>query len=181
MFLTLANLTDDIHQLAREKGWYDPKPSLASQEANLHGEVSELWEAYRKGTLFEKCPKEGLELTSAEEEMADLAIRTLDTLASYWKDARDDFAFLYHNSFRHLMILGVPRGHESQQPLDHIVCSLHAHITHTFNQKTVEGFHCLLSNIAEFSAWLSIDLDRSVSVKHEYNRTRPYRHGGKLA
>ena len=27
----------------------------------------------------------------------------------------------------------------------------------------------------------SIDIDRAVDLKHEYNKTRPYRHGGKLA
>lgn len=57
---------------------------------NLTGEISELWEAYRKNELDKPCDKApkmralGLpELTCAEEEIADILIRTLDT-AEFW-------------------------------------------------------------------------------------------------
>jgi len=46
--------------------------------ANLHGEVSELWEAARKGRLNASCDKP-ISLTCAEEELADIAIRLMDT------------------------------------------------------------------------------------------------------
>ena len=51
---------------------------IAEWVANLHGEVSELWEAYRNRKLFMKCDK-ACELTCAEEELADTAIRCMDT------------------------------------------------------------------------------------------------------
>jgi NTP pyrophosphatase (non-canonical NTP hydrolase) len=57
---------------------------------NLHGEVSELWEAYRAGNLHALCDKAekmvamGLPpLTCAEEELADIIIRALDTAEHY--------------------------------------------------------------------------------------------------
>jgi len=63
---------------------------VATFDANLTAEVAELWEAYRDGTLDKPCDKAakmkalGLpELTCAEEEMADIIIRTLDT-AEFW-------------------------------------------------------------------------------------------------
>jgi hypothetical protein len=53
--------------------------------ANMHGETSEFWEAYRDGTLNQPCDKApkmeamGLPaLTCAEEEIADEIIRALD-------------------------------------------------------------------------------------------------------
>ena len=46
--------------------------------ANLHGECSELWEAARKDALYETCDK-GIDLTNAEEEIADIVIRAMDT------------------------------------------------------------------------------------------------------
>ena len=53
---------------------------------NLHGEVSELYEAIQSRTLYQPCDKAkkmedaGLEpLTCAEEELADVIIRALDT------------------------------------------------------------------------------------------------------
>jgi hypothetical protein len=52
---------------------------MAAWCANLHGEVSELWEAYRRGKLDAPCDKEGCQLTCAEEEVADIFIRNLDT------------------------------------------------------------------------------------------------------
>lgn len=54
--------------------------------ANLHSEVSELWEAFRDGKLTQPCNKAekmmalGLPaMTCAEEELADIVIRCLDT------------------------------------------------------------------------------------------------------
>jgi NTP pyrophosphatase (non-canonical NTP hydrolase) len=46
--------------------------------SNLHGEVSELWEAYRKGKLHQQCDKP-VELSCAEEEISDIIIRCFDT------------------------------------------------------------------------------------------------------
>lgn len=58
----------------------------AKWTANIHGEVSELWEAARKGELGCVCDKHhlmtsqlGEHLTCEEEELADIIIRVLDT------------------------------------------------------------------------------------------------------
>ena len=45
--------------------------------ANLHGEISEFWEAYRLGKLVSPCDKP-IPLNCAEEELADEIIRCLD-------------------------------------------------------------------------------------------------------
>ena len=78
-----------IHALAKDKGWYD-EPETDGQfvtraVANLHGEASELWEAYRNGKLDAPCDKAvkmeaaGIKpLSCLEEELADIIIRTLD-------------------------------------------------------------------------------------------------------
>ena len=76
--MNLNELRDRIHNAAREKGWYDTLVSLAALVANIHGEVSELWEAYRQGRLHQPCDKD-CGLTCVEEELADILIRTLDT------------------------------------------------------------------------------------------------------
>lgn len=48
-----------------------------------------------------------------------------------------------------------------------------------------EGFGVELADavirIMDLCGFLGIDLDRMVELKHEYNKKRPYRHGGKLA
>ena len=77
---------------ALKKGFHDKDDFLdevdlyAKWMTNLHGEVSELWEAARKGSLKKYCDKYsdfkvlGLgQLTCEEEELADIIIRVLDT------------------------------------------------------------------------------------------------------
>jgi len=72
---------------AEESGFHDPGTNTkpAAWCANLHGEVSELWEAYREGKLDQPCDKadkmrelELRPLNCAEEELADLVIRAMD-------------------------------------------------------------------------------------------------------
>jgi len=110
---TLNKLAQDIHALARSKGWYDADESddefVLRAVANLHGEVSEFFDAFRMGSLFKPCDK-AVPLTCAEEELADIVIRALDDAAR-----------------------------------------------------------------------LKIDIGRAVALKHSYNASRPYRHGGKKA
>ena len=79
--MSLNELRDELHGLAKTKGWYDQPETddqfIARFVANTHGELSELWEAHRKGLLNHPCDKD-TDLTYLEEEMADIIIRTLD-------------------------------------------------------------------------------------------------------
>ena len=67
-------------------GWQNDIDLYAKWTTNLHGEVSALWEAARKGHLLELCDKApfmeeqfGSCLTCEAEELADIIIRVLDT------------------------------------------------------------------------------------------------------
>lgn len=90
----LNDFADEIYQGAKEHGFHDElEPDVPRYIANLHGEISEIWEAYRKSSLNKLCDKSdkmkelGLEpLTCAEEEIADILIRTLDTAKSLGVD-----------------------------------------------------------------------------------------------
>ena len=111
--MNLNELRDELHGLAKTKGWYDQPETddqfIARFVANTHGELSELWEAHRKGLLNHPCDKDTA-LTYLEEEMADIIIRTLDACGR-----------------------------------------------------------------------LNVDIERAVLLKHEHNKSRAYRHGGKKA
>ena len=82
-------IANHVHEVSTAKGFHDPDlevQGFARYTSNLHGEISELWEAYRKGQLNEPCDKAeemksyGLPvLTSIEEELADIVIRALET------------------------------------------------------------------------------------------------------
>jgi len=86
MAKTLNELADECYDIAKTNGFHSEEPNLGNYISNLHSEVSELWEAYRGNKLFEKCDKAHLmeengieQLNNAEEEIADIIIRVLDT------------------------------------------------------------------------------------------------------
>lgn len=78
-------LAKHVYIVAKETGFHENDDLTGSRFAdftsNLHGEVSELWEAYRKGKLFMQCDKP-IPLSCAAEELADIVIRCLDTAAT---------------------------------------------------------------------------------------------------
>jgi NTP pyrophosphatase (non-canonical NTP hydrolase) len=79
----LNELAKHVYAIAQAHGFHedDSNPHrFAEFCSNLHGEVSELWEAFRKGQLDQPCGKATAEpLSCIEEELADILIRTLDT------------------------------------------------------------------------------------------------------
>ena len=84
----LASIVEDnaVAHGFREAGRCDDREAVAVFVANEHSETTELWEAFRMGRLHERCDKAdkmlalGLPpLTCAEEEIADIIIRALDT------------------------------------------------------------------------------------------------------
>lgn len=81
----LNELSRAAYSNAVAKGFHGKDGDLVADYArwavNIHGEVSELWEAARKGNLQIPCDKagDGCFLTCEEEELADIIIRVLDT------------------------------------------------------------------------------------------------------
>lgn len=81
-------IADFCYQEAKDKGWHESseKPDLSKYLMNMHGEISELWEAYRKNKLNEACDKSNKmeePLSCFEEEVADILIRTFDLSAAF--------------------------------------------------------------------------------------------------
>jgi len=80
----------EMYEVASAHGFHEGETlgtipaNFGAWMANLHSEVSELWEAYRKGLLNEGCDKGGL--TCAEEELADIIIRAMDTAVALGVD-----------------------------------------------------------------------------------------------
>lgn len=170
----LNKLATDIHELAKAKGWHSFKETngqfLTRAHNNMHGEISELWESNRAGTLGTLCDKAekmreaGLEpLTCAEEELADIVIRVLDSvkrMGSHIRYLQDD-------------------GTYAADIADHVE-NLHNIATET--QMSMELAVLQLVRECECTAHdLGIDLWSAVARKHAFNATRPFRHGGKKA
>lgn len=80
--MNLKEWAKHVHTIAREHGWHDermlPRERIAVYLMNLHSEISEAWEAFREGRLYEPCDKP-IGLKCIEEELADIVIRAFDT------------------------------------------------------------------------------------------------------
>lgn len=84
----INEIAKEVYRVAADHGFHenDSRPGRFGEFiANLHGEVSELWEAHRKGHLNDPCDKP-VDLTCAGEELADIIIRALDTAATIGVD-----------------------------------------------------------------------------------------------
>lgn len=107
--MQLSEWVTQVHDLAVEKGWYDPPKTFGEIIALFHAECSEALEEFRNGhepsEIYVKDGKpEGVPV-----EFADILIRVLDTCAHF-----------------------------------------------------------------------GIDIEAAMQMKHEFNKTRPHRHGGKV-
>lgn len=92
-FAGLNLMAEEVWKTSSSKGFKDRPVTVAEQCANITGEVSELWEAYRTGQLDSPCDKcekmveAGIDpLSCLEEELADIVIRALDTAKDHGVD-----------------------------------------------------------------------------------------------
>jgi len=101
-YSAVTEMQKEVHETAKSKGWHDTKREDGTLIALIHGEVSEVMEALRRGNpKDEKFP----EYTEAEVEMADIIIRCLDMCeANGWNVAGAILAKAEYNkgrSFKH--------------------------------------------------------------------------------
>lgn len=82
----LSEVAAEMYQNAKDHGFHDGDvrgaEPIGNWCANLHAEVSELWEAHRNHKLLSPCDKLETGLTCAEEEFADIVIRVMDSAVS---------------------------------------------------------------------------------------------------
>lgn len=188
----------DVHQTAVDKGWWDKPVSFDDMICNCLVHLGRTYEQYRGGrpNLYHLCVASGDkrnpcewdrgmpcplatgELTCEHRdpkpdgvavELADCVLRLLDYMAS--KNER----------IIPFECIGV-RG-----DLPKVICDLHGELNEARKcdrrslSATAEGhMHLCIEIIFGWAAREGIDMESILRSKHEYNKTRPYRHGGKV-
>ena len=173
--MDLKELAQKVHALAKDKGWHSFKETdeefITRAVNNAHGEVSELWESYRRGEVDKPCDKAermtalGIKpLTCAEEECADIVIRDLDSCERMGVQPPNGCGLWPCATIQ----AGVRELHGAIGVVDEYFMETWAH-------------ESLLARVVGVANLLGFDLWDAVERKHQYNATREYRHGGKVA
>ncbi len=185
-------LAEEIHLNAVAHGWWDEPRTFGDIIALCHSELSEALEEFRdsKPNLYYNCMGFG--------ENRGMAIRDIDcyvdeiqciTTDCTWCDKKPEGVAveLADCAIRILDAFGM-RGIEVN------IITIYDRVAKTFGDFITEC-HCALSfayqlqNYAYLNDCLSwiykwaeennVDMDEIIRIKHEFNKTRPFRHGGK--
>lgn len=198
--MNLNELAKEAHQISVEHGWWSPEPSFGDLVSLMHSELSEALEEYRAGNRIrpgkptpmvyysgrgyvatdttECCKKpEGIAV-----ELADCIIRILDWMGKEQMDAVE----MLDESTKCLMC-DVPKRIYNASLGDcisrwHLLLSL-GYACWCRDSVTYDAAMRIALCMAEIMAWADsegLDMDAIIREKMAYNRTRPYRHGGKL-
>ena len=177
--MNLTDLQKEAHAIAREKGWWDEPRTFGDLIALVHSELSEALEAYRDEVL---PSKPHLLSTKVASELADVVIRVADMAEWYGLENLQEWI----DSLRESDLSGITTFGEW------ITCC------HLLASKAMEQLHedandpehgikmafgrlgSLVMLIQRMAAHYGIDLDAAIAAKMEHNRTREYRHGGKV-
>lgn len=206
--MKINEFAKEVHQNAVEHGWWDEERSFGEIIALCHSELSEALEEYRAGRPMiwyqclstddivpcrqkEKCPDwlNGMcEIDAIEKkpegiavELADCIIRVLDYMG---KEGFDVDALLRE----------APKAVMCDVPVRVYAASLGDHISRWHLLLSLAyacwcnsaGTHAAalrmalcICEIVEWAEEAGVDMEMVLDIKHEYNKTRPYRHGGK--
>ena len=202
--MNLNELAKEAHQIAVEHGWWEKEPSFGDLVALMHSELSEALEEYRagrdmvwyactEGTPEHPCdPKDiydcemsGQEASCAYRsekpegiavELADCIIRILD-----WAG--------HENVNMDRIFFEVMEAHkdqpEEEQSFGEFISALHNLLSMAYCDSEDFGdrdiyMTLVVYYILENMGREGVNMDKVVREKMAYNRTRPYRHGGKL-
>lgn len=206
--MKINEFAKEVHQNAVEHGWWDEPRTVGEIIALCHSELSEALEEYRAKRPMAyhiclasdgcPCDREGCgdwdtesgacELGVMDEkpegiavELADCIIRVLDYMG---KEGFDVDALLRE----------APKAVMCDVPVRVYAASLGDHISRWHLLLSLAyacwcnsaGTHAAalrmalcICEIVEWAEEAGVDMEMVLDIKHEYNKTRPYRHGGK--
>ena len=133
--MTINEIVKEIHENAKDHGWWDEERSFGEIIALCHSELSEALEEYRNNMpeIYFPCNAGGL----CEK----------DSCASKIYNANDSDSC----------------SAQSKKP----------------EGTAVELVDCVI-RIFDYLGKTGVDVERILLEKHNYNKSRPYRHGGKI-
>ena len=173
--MNLADLQKEAHAIAKDHGWWDTERTFGDLIALVHSELSEVLEAHREDgdtdAHWRWHDHDGKEVRRPEGvpfELADVVIRVADMAEFY------GVKLSVPPMFPHLDTFGEWITHV------HYCVALAGRKQWDDDYRWCEDLEDVVGLIQRMAAHYGIDLDAAIAAKMEYNRTRSYRHGGKV-
>lgn len=184
----------EVHQNAEAHGWWDEKREASELFALMHSELSEALEEARAGRAM-VWEGEGGKPEGIAVELIDAVIRYLDFVGTFIKsDSALENDISFEDAMKHC-----PYDLYKEQPCSFFINAMHIHLVDCFVKEVSPYFatdpedkekrHAHVLEIAFrglFFAGLILNWCRENGVedpvalmlkKHEYNKSRPYKHG----
>ena len=189
-----------IHENAVAHGWRDTERSFAEVVALIHSELSEALEEYRSGKpnlwfaciptdIFNGCRN----MTHSESEKGVLGCAKTTEFCRY-KDKKPEgiiveladaiiriLDYCGYSGIDIEMALEERKAGFNTYTLPELVAECHYLLSKAYKNIEARSLYLAecISNIAFWIKENGGDIEEAIVLKHEYNRTRPYRHGGK--
>ena len=169
-------LQREAHAIAKDHGWWDTERTFGDLISDIHEGLSEARKAYRDEVL---PSKPHLLSTKVACELADVVIRVADMAEFYGVDLAGYRLTAGFSAWSGRESFGEWLG-EAHGMLSQAFETFYAETKYNSGWRTVSQRLADIILCAErMAAHYGIDLDAAIEAKLEYNRTRPYRHGGK--
>lgn len=175
--IDLNEFAKQVHENAVAHGWWETKRSFGEVIALIHSELSEALEEYRNGHApTETYYSEGGKPEGIPSELADVVIRVLDWCGfKGWVYKGRDYSTIAEE-----LQDVFDSGEATEIPsLGKLIADLHKDVS-DFYENEVSELTDLIEDIFAVCAMYKIDLESAMLEKHEYNKTRLYKHGGKV-
>lgn len=199
----IANdMIKEAYVVAKDHGWWDGNVSLAQTIAMIHSEWSEALDEYRneRAMIYYNC-REGFPCDPRDEfdcmnfevmnecenrdhkpegvavELADGVIRIFDFFG------RNDISVGFENLSDPIPLEA--RAEYALCDLPTLIAGLHEATTMAYQGASIKEqklYASLMMCVCMVESWIEgkgYDLVEIIKLKMAYNRTRPYRHGGK--
>lgn len=163
-------LQEKSYRIAEEHGWHNDGRDFHDYIALMHCELSEAVESFRVDQDYTKIYYVNGKPEGVPIELADLLIRIADTTKQLGHDLETDIV-------------------ESAEVTDFPSAMVNARFirminyAHTMTCGINESCPRLFADVCLYViCWCRfhrLDIEEAIEIKHTYNETRPYRHGGK--